>query len=498
MGVVIRQGAKSSLFSYLSIVLGFVNTIIIYPLVLEVNELGEIQFVLQTAVLILPFLIFGFSSVSTKFFSKYSSSDDDVSGFLTFLYLPPIITGILLIFLFYLFQETFFDFFKGERTVSSAAIKAIPLIAIFMSFSSISSSFSANLKRIAIPNLLNNLIKIVLPLLCLSYHYKLIDFNTIYLLLAFFYGVLVFVFFAYLRSIKKVKLTLSLVKKLDTPKILEMLKFAGFGILATIGSQLATRIDSVMVTSLKSTYANGIYSVAMFISNTVMVPLGIVAAIASPLIAGYWHSKNMKELDDIYRKSSINLFVLGLGVFLVIWASIDGLFALMPRGDEYAAGKLVILILGVAKLIDMITGLSSQMLSLSPKYPVYFYMLVGLAFFNVFLNIKLIPIYGINGAAISTFISLTLFNVLKFLYLRLRYNLNPFSWDMLKVLVLGCLLFLGLEYIPRFENHWLNLVLFPMLTIVVFLFVVLRLKVSEDLGNIYQNVLKRLKSFINV
>ncbi|PCJ64936.1 MAG: hypothetical protein COA58_11740 [Bacteroidetes bacterium] len=494
MGVVIRQGAKSSVVSYFSIILGFVNTIIIYPLTLEIEQLGEIQFVLQSAILILPFLLFGFSSVSSKFFSKYNGSNKEVSGFLTFLYIPPILTGFSLIVLYYLFHESIFDFFNTDKEVSKEALNAIPLIAIFMSFSSISSSFSANLKRIAIPNFLNNLIKIILPILCLGYYFKLFDFSIIYLVLVLFYLILIVIFFLYIKSISKISLNTKFTRSLNKPRLLGMLKFASFGVLASIGSQVATRIDSVMVTTLKSTYDNGIYSVAMFISNTVMVPLTLVAAIATPLIASHWQSKNMDELNIIYRKSSINLFVLGLGVFLVIWAAIDPLFAMMPRGSEFKAGKMVILILGVAKLLDMASGLNSQILSMSPKYVVFFYFVLGLSFLNVFLNIKLIPLFGINGAAISTLISLSAFNLLKYFYVKYKYNLDPITLDLFKVGVLGVMIFIMLEYSPKFGSELMNLFIPPALTLGLYVFAILKMNVSEDVNLIFNNILKKVYS----
>lgn len=497
MGVVIRQGAKSSIVSYVSVFLGFVNTIVIYPLTLEIDQLGEIQFVLQTAFLLLPFLVFGFSTVSIKFFAEYNNSDEEKSGFLSFLYIPPLITGTLLLVIFYLFQDSFFAFFNSNESIRKEALNAIPLLAVLMSFAAISSSFSSNLRRIVVPNILNNLIKICLPVLCILYYYEIVSIPTIYCSLVVFYALLTIIFFTYIRYVGNLKLTLSFIRKLDFVKIYEMLKFAGFGVLATIGSQVATRIDGIMVTTLKSTYDNGVYTVAMFISNTVMVPLTLVAAIATPLIAGYWKTKDMEQLNGIYRKSSINLFVLGLGVFIAIWAALDGLFALMPRGDEFAAGKMVILILGMSKIIDMVTGLSSQILSMSPKYPVYFYMLLGLAFLNVFLNIQLIPIYGINGAAISTFISLTLFNLIKYLYIKIIFKLEPFTFDMLKVLMLGLVLILGIEFIPKFHSEWINLLFFPLLVLTTYVYVILKLNISEDLNSVYKNVLNRIRGFIS-
>jgi O-antigen/teichoic acid export membrane protein len=492
MGVIIRQGAKSSLVSYLATVLGIINTIIIYPLTLEIEQLGEVQFVLQTAAILVPFMVIGFTSVSNKFFAKYSEKERGVQGFFTLLIIPPILSAILLIILYYIFREPVFDYYGDSRGVSPLAIKVLVMLTIVMSFASVANSYSANLKRIAVPAILNNFIKITLPTLCILFFTDVITFEFLLYGLVGHYLLLLIVFIFYLRRIGKISIDLSLVKSLKKPEYSAILRFALFGVLAGLGSHLATRIDAVMVTSLKSTYDNGIYSVAMFVSNTIAIPLTLVSAISTPMIAGYWHKKELTEIDSIYKKSSINLFVLGLGVFLIMWAALDGIFEVMPKGDEFKMGKTVILLLGLAKLVDMVSGLNSQILSMSEKYIMFFIFLVILSFSNVFLNIYLIPIYGIEGAAISTLISIFLFNLFKYTYIKYRFKLEPFSLDTLKILVLGLVLFGCLQVIPEFEIVWINLFVTPAAVLVIYTFIVLKMNVSEDLNRLY----RKAKDFV--
>lgn len=493
MGLIIRQGAKSSLVSYIATLLGVVNTIVIYPMTLEIEQLGEIQFVIQTATMLVPFMVLGFTSVSNKFFAKYADVKDGVQGFFTLLLIPPVISSLLLILLYYVFRDQLFEFYGHERGVSPLAIKMLVGVTILMSFASLANSYSSNLKRIAIPAVLNNAIKLSLPVLCLLYFGDVIKFEYLLYGLVVHYLLVLILFLRYLRKLGDVRLSLDLVRNIDRTEWNEMFRFALFGILAGLGTQLAIRIDAFMVTSLKTTYDNGIYTVATFMSNTIAIPLTLIGALSTPLIAGYWHNKDTEQIDNIYKKSSINLFVLGLGVFLVMWAALDGIFDVMPKGDEFKLGRQVVLILAAAKLVDMVSGLNSQILSMSEKYVMYFVFLVVLSFMNVGLNIMLIPRIGIEGAAIATLVSITLFNIMKYWYIKVRFDLDPFTFDTLKVLVLGALLFIGLEMTPFFANPILDLAVVPGVVALIYTAIILRMKVSDDLNDLYRKGLKWLK-----
>ena len=496
MGVIIRQGAKSSLVSYIATLLGVVNTIVIYPLTLEIEQLGEVQFVLQTASMLVPFMVLGFTSVSNKFFAKFNDSDNGVQGFFTLLLIPPLISAILMVVLFYFFKEPIFDYYGDSRGVSPLAIKVLLAVTIIMSFASMSYSYTSNLKRIAIPAVLNNAIKLSLPVFCLLFFFEVLTFNQLLYGLVLHYIVVLVVYAYYLRKIGNIRLNMGLIRSLDKDSYRTMLRFAFFGILAGLGSQLATRLDAFMVTSLKTTYDNGIYTVANFMSNTISIPLALVGAISTPMIAGYWYNNEMDKIDEVYKKSSINLFVLGLGVFLVMWAALDGLFDVMPKGDEFKVGKTVVLVLAGAKLVDMVSGLNSQILSMSERYVMYFVFLLVLSFTNVALNVTLIPRLGIEGAAAATLVSIVLFNVLKYLYIKFKFGLDPFTLDTLKVLIVGLILFAIIDYIPLTPWKVVNLILLPGSAALIYIVVILRMGVSDDLNGLYRRGREWLKKWI--
>lgn len=59
MGVVKRQGIKQSIVTYVGMAIGAVNLLWLYPLALSKAQIGITKFVLDTAVLVSPFLFWG-------------------------------------------------------------------------------------------------------------------------------------------------------------------------------------------------------------------------------------------------------------------------------------------------------------------------------------------------------------------------------------------------------------------------------------------------------
>ena len=56
---------------------------------------------------------------------------------------------------------------------------------------------------------------------------------------------------------------------------------------------------------------------------------------------------------------------------------------------------------------------------------------------NILLNVLLIPIYGIEGAAVATAVSYFIYNVFKSYWLYKKTKIHPFNRNYIKSLVIG-------------------------------------------------------------
>jgi O-antigen/teichoic acid export membrane protein len=100
----------------------------------------------------------------------------------------------------------------------------------------------------------------------------------------------------------------------------------------------------------------------------------------------------------------------------------------------------------------------------------------------IVLNFIFIPIYGIDGSAVATFLAVIAYNTIKMLFVKQKLNIQPFSRSTLKIGLLLLILILAM-YFWEFPFHPLvNISLKSVLIFTVYIILVLKLNVSEDIS----------------
>jgi O-antigen/teichoic acid export membrane protein len=115
-----------------------------------------------------------------------------------------------------------------------------------------------------------------------------------------------------------------------------------------IVNTVAQYIDSIIIASIsvKGLSDVGVYTLATFIAATIQVPQRSIISAVVPVLSYSWKTKNYDQLNRIYSRTSINLLLLALFIFFLIWLNVDDMFAVLNINKDYEAGKMVILILG--------------------------------------------------------------------------------------------------------------------------------------------------------
>ncbi len=78
----------------------------------------------------------------------------------------------------------------------------------------------------------------------------------------------------------------------------------------------------------------------------------------------------------------------------------------------------------IGQFINILCGSVGYILLMTDKQNVFKNIMILATFLNIAMNIILIPLYGINGAAIASSISLILWNVISFVYIYRKYNIS--------------------------------------------------------------------------
>lgn len=426
MGVIQRQSLKYTIINFIGTFIGFLSVIFIYPI--EQELYGYFQYWYSTSILIVPLLGLGINTVIVKYYPIFSSKGRH-ENFLSFsLFISAISSLVVTVILWFLFTfaegtlSSLFDNFDFTREHSVSIL----LLAYLLLFGSIFYYQASARFRIVIPDMINNLaLKIFLPILIIAIYLNYVDRSYFTSIILLYFLIVMMALFIYLRTLGKLKMA----PRFDTLNRQEYKGFAsfmGFSFLNTLGASMAFSIDNAMIGNMLSMNAVYIYGTIMVISNVIEIPKRALNNISAPVISTSWNNKNHDNIRMVYQKSSVYGWLAGLFLFLLLFFIWRDILDLMPEKMNISKSSVLIIfsLLGAARIMDLVMGVNSAILSYSEHYKYHMYFLIVMAISNVILNYLLISRYGIIGAAVATFISYVIFNLLKYFFIKSKFNFS--------------------------------------------------------------------------
>ena len=499
MGIIKRQGIKYSIVGYTATAIGALSTIFIYPL--DKSIYGYALFLVGTATFFYPFMSGGVASLTVRFFPEMKTENGRNYGFLGFIQIASIIAFFLFGGIGFLFKNSLYQgmlWLDMDADLIFDNITIILVLTFLVTQISILTPYTSNYQRIVIPNLLTNLLfKIILPVLILLYFYGFISD------MIFGWGVVVYHLLGFLGLVIYLYFIGGLdwivdVKAYTSERVKKMLTYTFYGILGSIGNILAFRIDLFMVPTMLGLFSTGIYGISQFIGASVELPTKALFQISAPIVSKAMKEDDMEHVEMIYKKASLNLSIVGLLLLALIMSNLDALLHLTNDYDSLAIGKMVVFWVGMTKLVDMATSVNAQIISYSKYFRTNFYVILLMAVLNIGLNFWLIPLYGITGAAFATFLSITITNTMRFIYVWFRWKIQPFSNKHL-IAVLLVLITSGVaSFLPISSLHpILSIIIRSIVIVLIFVPAIWYLKLSEDINEMIQNVWNRINQYIN-
>ena len=135
---------------------------------------------------------------------------------------------------------------------------------------------------------------------------------------------------------------------------------------------------------------------------------------------------------------------------------ISSLFIIYPEkvmllfGPEYLSSAQILVILTIGTLLQSILGAAGPTLTMAGYTKLVLWNTISAFIINFTLNIWLIPIYGILGAAIATFISLTLIGLVRVIQVRIILKINFIDIKFLKPILAGLMTYLILFFLKPY------------------------------------------------
>lgn len=180
----------------------------------------------------------------------------------------------------------------------------------------------------------------------------------------------------------------------------------------------------------------GIYNVALPTAALLIVILQSFVYIFMPVMSELFSRKRFSELGMTYRSVNRWVFSITLPLFLIMFLFSDTLMGFV-FGQEFLMAAIPLSILSIGYFAHSMTGLSGITLTAMGKTRINMVNALAASMSNLFLNIILIPVYGIIGAGIATGISFLTFSIMNqyFCYKYLRFQ--PFDRNYLKPVLAG-------------------------------------------------------------
>jgi len=274
---------------------------------------------------------------------------------------------------------------------------------------------------------------------------------------------------------------------------------ANFG-LFIFGAQFLNLLSRTVDTFILSAKSDrgladaAVFTIATYVVTFMEIPQRSITAISIPVLAESWKNKDMANISNIYRKSVSNLLVIGLLMFGAIWLNIHNLAVYL--GKDYTGIEAIVLFMGIGKLIDLGTGTNGQIIGTSSYWKVDFTTNVIYTLLALPLNYFLIDRYGLMGAAYSTVIALTFYNTMRFGFLWYKFKLQPYSLKNLAVIFIAIIAIAIAYFVPVHQNIIIDTMIRTSVFFLVFIPTIYFSKISEEVNNIIENMLKKFSQII--
>lgn len=282
----------------------------------------------------------------------------------------------------------------------------------------------------------------------------------------------------------------SRVTKRFKPKIYAMLFLTSTVIIA---GALRPTIDSLVISSRIDLEHTAIFGFATFLMATIQAPYRSVVSVVTPVLSRAWKDKNMHEIRKIYKRTSINLLTISLFVFFCIWLNFEEAIRVFNLKEEYVEGKWVVFIIGLTTIIEMGTGVNSQIIGSSTYWRFEFYTNLILTVFIVLLSYLFTVKYGMIGPALANLISFAVYNFIRYLFLKNKFGMQPFTRKTVEIIVGAVAIYYATYLIFRNVHgifHLAGTLVF--FTAFYFLLVYLR-NISPDLKPVLASITKKFK-----
>ncbi len=493
-----RQGIKGTIWVYVGFFLGAITTYFFtYKQWFTPEQYGLTRTLLDIGILVYAFSTIGTTFYLYKFFPYYEDNlekkDNDLLGLA--LKISLIGFAITVTALFFLKPIIVKKFSTNSGLLVEYFYMVIP-IGFFLLLYTILESYAYGFSKASTTIFLKEtVLKLFTLLVTLLKILGFINFKTFIYIFSLQYAVIAIILVVILKRENKLWLNFktSTVTKKYRKKIISILALT---FLTVIVAVLRTSIEVIVLAARQNLEKVAIFGFANYLVMTMGAPSRSLIAITIPILSRLWKEKNLKEIERIYKRTSINLLSFSLFIFFLILLNFTPAIQYFNLNGSYLEGKYVFILLGIVTIIELGTGVNGQIIGTSSFFRFELWTSILLTVLIIPLSYFLTVKYGLIGPAIANLISFSIYNAVRYLFLLKKFNMQPFSQKTLEVLIIAVTAFGSLYFLFDEKEGLLFMFTRSILYCIIFIGLVYKRNISPDVKPILYSVKARFNRLL--
>lgn len=506
MGVVVRQSIKGTIINYIGVLVGFITTFFIVTKYLTTEEVGLTRVLVDASILLSGLAQLGTSTSAMRYYPYFKNEKEKDYGFFGWSVIIPLIGFVLFSILFFVFKHPIENYFSKNSALFVDYIYFVLPMSFFMMYLLVFETNSNLLMQIVVPKFIREVgIRLMTLLVYLLYAFDVINLDGMVIALCLTYGVAMVLNVIYLFSLQKVsfKIRPSFVSSWLRK---DFIFYTLFLLVTSLAGNILPVLNTFFVSGKLGLAVAGINTIAVYIANLVEIPYRSLSAISRPKISQGMKEDDVHGVNSLIKSVSLHQFMASSFIFLIIWCNIELIYSLIPNGDVYDEAKFVVLILALVKIFNTTLNVSQTVLSYSKYYYYSLFFTILLTVAAIVLNIKLIPILGMEGSALASLISYVIYYFFMLIFVRWKVKVSPFSNKEFYTLLIIVSLFaidwlmqryMSVHLISLFETKIIGQILDSVVRTSVLLVTgvvsIYKLKISKQVNDIIDKFLSLLK-----
>ena len=492
MGIIIKQSLKGSIWSYLGLVVGYINVGLIMPTFFMTDQIGLVQLFVAITTIFTNFSSLGFGSVINRLFPEFRNPNEKHHGFFGILVLVALAGFFISLAAFFFLKPIIIEANTEKSPLLVEYFFLLVPIFFFRIFFKLFDGYNRVLRDAVTGTFWNDFIhKIVNLLLIILYSVEVINFRQ------FMYG------YTLSLSLPAFPLLVAFIRKgefylkpdfgfLKRPLIREMITVAAFGLINGLSGALTQNIDKLLINQYLSLDQVGIFSVCALFATVIMIPSRSIAKISVGIIAEAWKRNDKAHIQEIFSKASLNQTIIGALIFSGIIVNLDHIFTILP--DVYRQGKWVLILYALGTLIRVSITTGATIIMTSKYYRTLTYIILLQIIVSVSLHILFIPIFGIKGAALSVLLTYTFATLVVAFFLKLKTGLFCYSFKHVWILLIAGISVLVSLLMPGTGMLILDILLKSGVVSLVYIILILSFHLSVDMNRLFKKTIKTFRN----